>query len=370
MDASLAITIASVCIVALTLFASFLIKDQPDAKPARYCFRLFYLFGVLFFITIAVERTTDIPNLDVATDFFLGLLNALMLHAIAWRCNSKLPLSFIYSLAVIYLLSDTLIKSADLEIGYAYNAITALLGSYLLFNRKPVSNVGDKAMAIVMILWTISLVINITPLLGNGNYTDNQFYLHDAVYTFIYAPAYVSGFSVFLISSYMIDNQKILERQATTDSLTGLYNRRFFNEEVKRLQCLGKTLNIIICDIDNLKIINDKFGHNIGDEVLQEFGLILATLSDRKGVAARFGGDEFVILLSDMSTKESAIIAENMRLHAEQITIKVNNKTMSFSASFGVSQLHQDGDIEQAIKNADDALYRAKNNNRNQVQLA
>lgn len=165
-----------------------------------------------------------------------------------------------------------------------------------------------------------------------------------------------------------------MERLATTDPLTGLYNRRVLldrsEETVERVRRYGRAASIIMMDIDHFKSVNDTFGHDIGDRVLKRVAEVLrGTLRKAGDLVARFGGEEFAVLVPETNIEGALILAERLRLAVEQTEIDTPMGPRSFTASFGVAALEDgDGSVETAIKRADEALYRAKNGGRNRVE--
>ncbi|MEM5855019.1 MAG: diguanylate cyclase [Candidatus Aenigmatarchaeota archaeon] len=160
----------------------------------------------------------------------------------------------------------------------------------------------------------------------------------------------------------MLYYKKNAEKFALEDSLTGLYNRRYFDivleEEVLKAYRTNSSVSLILIDIDSFKLYNDKFGHNIGDEILSLLGAFLKT-NIRKGIdrAFRIGGDEFAIVVPD-SLEVAVNIANRLASRWEE----VNQREVSLS--IGVSELKKDLEIKQAIqelfKNADKAMYESK----------
>jgi diguanylate cyclase (GGDEF)-like protein/PAS domain S-box-containing protein len=167
-------------------------------------------------------------------------------------------------------------------------------------------------------------------------------------------------------------NKKILEVEqlATTDSLTLLFNRRGFEKklisESARAKRFKEPLSLIVFDLDNFKPVNDVYGHSSGDLVLYKVAEVLRKHSREIDIPVRWGGDEFLILLTN-TTKEHALkLAEKLRgLIAEQPDIKA----FSVTASFGVAQLGQDEDPMRLTIRADKALYQSKDQGRNKVTL-
>lgn len=167
-----------------------------------------------------------------------------------------------------------------------------------------------------------------------------------------------------------------LERLATTDPLTGLYNRRAFMERAEevfaRVHRHGHQAAIVILDIDHFKHINDGFGHDVGDKVLIRLAEILNASLRRTGdLAARLGGEEFVLLLPDVRPEGAVMLSERLRAIFEETKIATHAGEQQFTASFGVAAMdRRDDSVEHTLKRADQALYLAKNNGRNQVRQA
>ncbi|HKT93375.1 MAG TPA: diguanylate cyclase [Paraburkholderia sp.] len=165
----------------------------------------------------------------------------------------------------------------------------------------------------------------------------------------------------------------LLQKQAVTDELTGLPNRREFTDTVDTLLESDKTLSIFILDIDYFKKINDSYGHDIGDEVLRVLAKVVMNSNCRIGVFARWGGEEFVAALPDSDIGQARAAAEELRLAIEQQNFEHTwrlGKPVPFTVSIGVTERQPgDRDLGQLIKRADLALYRAKDNGRNRVEI-
>ena len=162
-----------------------------------------------------------------------------------------------------------------------------------------------------------------------------------------------------------------LKIQAHRDPLTNLHNRRYFNESAQKLLALSLRQNFPMClllmDLDYFKRYNDTYGHGAGDEALKCFAKMLQTLSRQMDVVARFGGEEFIMLLPHTDIKGAQALAKRIQEGAE--SLHVNNKELfPFTVSVGVSALDASWEnIEQLWKRADEALYQAKRDGRNKV---
>lgn len=172
------------------------------------------------------------------------------------------------------------------------------------------------------------------------------------------------------------DARAELEVQANTDMLTGLANRRRFaatsESEFARLRRHRRPLAVILLDVDFFKKINDQFGHEGGDAVLRALGACLRAAVRPSDTAARFGGEEFALLLPETTLAGAAGLAERLRLALAALRVDMPDGSQhAFTASFGVAEVGAvDADVQPALQRADSALYRAKAAGRNRVEMA
>lgn len=157
-----------------------------------------------------------------------------------------------------------------------------------------------------------------------------------------------------------------LRNQAIKDSLTGLFNRRYFTEtaekELSRAIKKKSMMAILMIDLDCFKKLNDSFGHDAGDRVLQEFGTLLNKLTRSEHVACRMGGEEFVVLLSDVNETLVKMFAETVLEQLRNLKIISHGTNIGrVTASIGIATYPEGGEnIDNIVKLADEALYQAK----------
>jgi diguanylate cyclase (GGDEF)-like protein len=167
-----------------------------------------------------------------------------------------------------------------------------------------------------------------------------------------------------------------LDYMSNHDPLTELLNRRSFKAQVdERMKIINegkKTAALILMDIDHFKHVNDKFGHPIGDIAIKEVSHILIEHIRTDDLATRWGGEEFLIFLSQASIDEAYALAENIRLAIQNKIVLDDESQIKITASFGVSLLEDNysDSFDTSYKAADTALYRAKNQGRNKVMMA
>lgn len=163
---------------------------------------------------------------------------------------------------------------------------------------------------------------------------------------------------------------KQLRHQATTDFLTGLANRRWLTEQVPAMQSqaerAGEPLSIILFDLDNFKLINDDYGHDVGDKVLMIVGEIVKDSLRPYDLASRIGGEEFCIVLPRTSGADAVAIAERLRAAFESSLLAPLPRGR-ITCSFGVIEAGPGERLQKMIRRADSALYQAKDAGRNRV---
>lgn len=159
------------------------------------------------------------------------------------------------------------------------------------------------------------------------------------------------------------------------DPMTGLNNRRYFQHAIAsavvHAQANDAPLSFAIADIDHFKQVNDRFGHQIGDEILKFVGTYIASKIKDHGTVSRYGGEEFAIILPDITTETARALLEDIKdgiAGARLVTSKTNKPIGSVTVSFGVSGLIEDDNIETLFERADRQLYEAKSAGRNKVR--
>jgi diguanylate cyclase (GGDEF)-like protein len=170
--------------------------------------------------------------------------------------------------------------------------------------------------------------------------------------------------------------QEELRRAASTDPLTGASNRRHFLEagerELQRSRRYGHPLSVLMLDIDHFKRVNDRHGHAAGDEVLKAFVVSVQKMLREMDVLGRLGGEEFAIILPETALAEAILVAERLREAINRTAVPLSDGgTLKVTSSIGVSQcVGASEGLEECLTRADEALYRAKENGRDQVMAA
>ncbi|MDZ7666661.1 MAG: diguanylate cyclase [Desulfotignum sp.] len=191
------------------------------------------------------------------------------------------------------------------------------------------------------------------------------------------------GIILFLISRLagrLSDAYSTIEKMSITDDLTQVFNRRHFHtrldEEIERARRYDHPVSLFMMDIDHFKPVNDNYGHQTGDEVLNTIGGILKSNTRSADIVARYGGEEFVVLLPETKQETARVAAEKIRAAIERHSFTGQEGSLfHLTASFGVSFLdvtdQNTADIaDRIVKKADDAMYQAKETGRNRVVIS
>lgn len=161
---------------------------------------------------------------------------------------------------------------------------------------------------------------------------------------------------------------------AVTDPLTGLNNRRYLDNHLSvlfsRAAARSRSLSVCMTDIDRFKLVNDTYGHDVGDEILREFAARIRSTVRGADLACRYGGEEFVVVMPDTDARAASAVAERLRNIIEKtpFTVRGTGISLNITASLGIATNSAGAETpEQLLKQADRALYEAKNGGRNRV---
>lgn len=174
--------------------------------------------------------------------------------------------------------------------------------------------------------------------------------------------------------------QKVLEQLAVTDPLTGLYNRRYFEERMREtFSLIGRqkvTVHLLMFDLDHFKAINDRWGHSVGDAVLVHFSEIMRRCVRRHDIIARIGGEEFIIAMLNIPLEQATRAAERIRKEVEGAPYRLGPDSIPVTTSIGLASFgdgwsdNEPPTLDSLMKQADAALYRAKSEGRNRLVIA
>ena len=256
----------------------------------------------------------------------------------------------------------------------AYAMVGLLLIAFIIVRHRVDTRPAEYAAAAMM--GGFGLVQGVVAMLAflQGPEGDAAYRALYMQFNFMTLPAGYAGMAMFVLFMMTSDLSADMKAIAVRDQLTGLLNRRGFNEQCDKIFALARRRNlpvaIILTDIDKFKTINDEHGHEAGDQALRHFTRLMQVSRRREDVLSRIGGEEFALILPG-STLESAIkVADVLRGRVEIAPFTYNGKSIPMTASFGVATLSAaDESMADVIVRADTALYRSKRDGRNRVEL-
>ncbi len=170
---------------------------------------------------------------------------------------------------------------------------------------------------------------------------------------------------------YLKETNQHLSEISRKDGLTGLFNRAYWEQSLKeeftQIKVSDGSCSLVIFDIDHFKLVNDTYGHPVGDEVIRRTSSLLRKTARSSDICGRFGGEEFTVLLPNTNQAQASYFAERLRKRVEQEAVKVEEFVINYTISIGVCEYKPHFvSHTQWLKSADSALYRAKENGRNQ----
>jgi diguanylate cyclase (GGDEF)-like protein len=230
-----------------------------------------------------------------------------------------------------------------------------------------VALIFDKKMALIvsMVIFITTLTIGIVIGFLHHDAFDVQtydsliqFYMSNAAYIF-------ALFFLQVLKTAFIQKEE-MQHLAHTDHLTNLPNRRLMEKNLQDNIKDNKEFSIILLDIDHFKLINDTYGHDVGDQVLRAFSSLIQENIRDHDMVGRWGGEEFIIIANRLGGKQAAIFTERLRKLIEATSFIHKEKV---TASFGVTEFRQSERLQDVLKRADVALYLAKENGRNIVEI-
>ena len=344
-------------------------------------------WSVLYFMVAITYVVSAARDLFPSHELYWMLVNAVSLTIqglalIGFRQRANLlpcPKSLIVYLVAVEVLIfwSTYISH---HIGMAM-AITPFSGVILLATcalvvyrgSKPLRPAEIGVIVIFIVYALVQFAAGFTALLQGAERNEEFIAIYNQIILIAAPPAY-AGLALFTVFILADDLSFKMKKLASTDALTGIMNRRGFDEAALRAIAYAirkkQYLTLVLADIDHFKKINDEHGHQIGDRVLQQFAEIFRNSIRQEDLVGRIGGEEFVALLIQSNLTQSAETIERLRQRIENTQSSYEGTEVTFTSSFGLYQMDPGKDsIEDAIHKADIGLYRAKDAGRNTIKI-
>lgn len=252
-------------------------------------------------------------------------------------------------------------------------AIMALVGCKVIMSKTSPLHAAEWGVISVYVIFSIAQFTAGTFAFMQGVEADpyyNELYRQT---NFIAMPALFTGLGLFTVLIVTDDLSTRMKKLAITDQLTGVLNRRGFEDAAIRAKAMADRkqtpTTVVVADIDFFKKINDNFGHRFGDKAIKAFTKKLEETIRDTDIIGRVGGEEFVILMQDTDLDDCTEVTERLRAEVDALNVTSGKKAINLTASFGIAMFNRDETLEQAVHNADQALYKAKDNGRNRVEV-
>jgi diguanylate cyclase (GGDEF)-like protein len=352
---------------------------------------LFLLVSIPFVVCLLVAagdpqmaEAVDVRTAEVMRTTTLGVDVAwIAVAAAALALRRRAPKSRVLENATIQLFSISLGVAGHFmglaTTPFALAQLGALMVGLLLFHRGPVllGAVTCTTLAVGAALSAHFGVLPYGPLFHRIPASHGKiatFYHLEMMAIVVVTVGLVLGIFLYVLGR-LRDREKALERLSCTDPLTGLANRReffaAFERELARADRHGATVAVAILDLDHFKAINDVHGHIVGDQALVMAARVVGEGLRRVDVLARYGGEEFVVLLPDTDAEGARAVAERCRERLAAMPLVSGGAAVTVTASFGVAATRGLGArAEDVLRAADEALYKAKREGRNRVEVA
>ncbi|MCX6053140.1 MAG: diguanylate cyclase [Campylobacterales bacterium] len=270
---------------------------------------------------------------EIALIFIILILSSVLIFGSGYFFDEKYPIEYLILFPLIW--ASVRLKHGINLIFLAVVTILAILGTSSGYSQFSFS--GDHKLSLIMLQIFIFTVT----------------------------------FSILMLTAQRYQTERILEEKeqlTLIDSLTGIGNRRFFSEtfkkELNKSDRYKHPISLIIFDIDHFKQINDSFGHHSGDIILQEISSLISSHLRSSDFIARWGGEEFTIILPESTLSEAILAAEKLRKSIEEHSFSINKQ---ITCSFGVILCVENESTDDAINRVDAKLYEAKESGRNKV---
>lgn len=303
----------------------------------------FFIITILLILKRSFKKHYNlIYNIIIYYCFFYSILTNILL--LIWGYNLNYIIQYFLITTVI---SYTLISNSKLSLIISTVNHLFFTVSFFAFNDTNFVNIQGYIIITMIIIFS-----NITSYINHIRQID-----------------------YFISKETIIQKNKELELMASKDGLTDLYNRRFFDKSIRSMLCScianKVSLSIVMLDVDNFKLFNDTFGHQVGDDCLIRIGKLLINYSTKNnGLAFRYGGEEFVMLFSNFSSQDAFNICESLRKEIENIEFNTTpNGTPQTSVSISIYHTYPDEftKCEICLKKADNLLYDVKKLGKNKT---
>lgn len=341
--------------------------------PKNQLTSLRYLQLALFFDSFSwfLYLWPTVP-LTLFSSSLASALNFWMLFLFAFsRSNKALSPLFIIPVVVVQAWVNTKLQLDGQHYQWHWmtlcTAAVTLPSAWLFLRYKPLQTTSDRVYAFVMLSWLAVCIIRSLLLLSTPESVVSGYLVSQVLW-----PGITAAYGIFALTGYLEETQQRLEADSELDPLTDLLNRRGLIKRASSYLAYLKRMKqdsvILMLDLDHFKAVNDRFGHDCGDQVLITVAQRLKMLLRQGDLLARWGGEEFLIFLPNTDSQQAQLIANRICHEIEAINWRELGLE-HLTTSIGIATISECMGFEQTIKAADAALYQAKQQGRNQAIL-
>jgi len=366
----------------LVNLSRFSILPKDDPKQALRL-RRFFMAGaasVLFAFLIYLSYLVGLTEWAAIAGLLIIVPTIIIIFYIVFRTGLNLKMAD-PSLTVIQM--SVSILTVMYAMYFANEARGVLLLSYVLVFLFGIFRLDTRGFFYISIFTLLTYGINIALL---HLYRPQSINFHMEYLQWVVLALILVAFSIIggyisslrqnlsIIKSQQAKSIEIIQEMAIRDELTGLYNRRHVMElldyEMNRSSRGGGIFCLAMLDIDHFKNVNDNHGHQVGDSVLQKVAMVMKNTLRNVEFCGRYGGEEFLIVLTQTDIRGALICAERVRSGVESMRFPDIGPDFRVTVSLGLTEYHRDDDVQKVIARADTALYLAKHNGRNRVEFS
>ncbi len=322
---------------------------------------LFYTL-VSCILTVSVYHTAGIVFCVVSLLLFLAIF------LISYRCRTFVSYCILNGCILIWIIANVVFFGWN--IGVQHFLLTLLVFCYFSKYQHETAKVGYSAFLFMLRLSLYAYCQSNSPLIPLNQSTNDVLQVVNTLAIFISIALITYTFSTDtqMLEGKLIEYNERLQKQAHTDTLTGLYNRR---KTIEYLDSLLKStenqISFCLCDIDFFKRVNDTYGHNIGDVVLKTLADTFRKELPKNSFISRWGGEEFLLIFPNLNGDEAMIALEKLRLKIKTIIFDGGIGTFSVSLTYGLVEYDYHSDLTALLKQADEKLYLGKESGRDRI---